>query len=514
MATRKLVRKPASARTVLIIDVGTSSVKAALFDEAGRTLRSADAPIITQVPHPGWAEQDPSLWWKATIDAVQALAIDVQPIAITLTGSMQNVILLGRDGTSVRPALLYSDARVTAAEIAALKAQLPTDFETRIGNRAEPALCLFRLDWLLNHEIDTMTAVERVLFGAKDAMIHRMTGRAVVDPTCATTTGLLNLAERHWDAAILGAIGLSLRILPDILDADALAGPLLPEPASALGLKPGIPVYVGAGDGGATAWGTASEQHDRPHAYLGTTGWIAATMPYSVAKPPRDAYTLAAPVGTDVIVISPFLAAGLAIDWFANIAGKPVAELYAAAEAQDANPPGALFLPYLIGERAPFSDRAVRGAFFGLDREHAPEALAYAVLEGLAHAIRDNLDALPIRPSTIALAGGVAGSLTVAHLIADVTGAKVTVPAASRIVTAYGAFRIIAPIIGFAAKNSAAEAKAAGRAKKAEKPTGISDETVVKPRKDRAKRAARRFAAYRQAATHARALAEALDPAL
>ncbi|WP_018182407.1 xylulokinase [Kaistia granuli] len=496
-------RKPVPTSTVLIIDVGTSSVKAVLFDQNGRTLRSADAPVATSSPQPGWAEQDPAIWWKATADAVRALKITTQPIAITLTGSMQNVILLGREGASLRPALLYSDARVTDAEIAALKAQLPKDFEARIGNRAEPALCLFRLDWLLNHEGGTMARVERVLFGAKDAMIHRMTGRAVVDPTCATTTGLLNLAARHWDATILAAIGMSPAILPDILDADALAGPLLPEPAAALGLAPGIPVYVGAGDGGATAWGTASEQHDRPHAYLGTTGWIAATMPYAVAKPPRDAYTLAAPVGTDVIVISPFLAAGLAIDWYAAIANKPVAELYAAAEKHDAHPPGALFLPYLIGERAPFSDRAVRGAFFGLDRDQAPEALAYAVLEGLAHAIRDNLDALPIAPKTIALAGGVAGSLTVARLIADVTGARVTVPSASRIVTAFGAFRIIAPIIGLTPPTN-------GKAKRG----GGGDETVVKPRAERAARAARRFAAYRQAAGHARALASALDPVL
>ncbi|WP_201401711.1 FGGY-family carbohydrate kinase [Kaistia sp. 32K] len=506
-------KKSVPTRTVLIIDVGTSSVKAALFDENGRTLRSADAPVTTASPQPGWVEQDPALWWKATVEAVQALAVDAVPIAITLTGSMQNVILLGREGVSLRPALLYSDARVSEKEMAALKKHLPKDFENRIGNRAEPALCLFRLDWLLNHEGGTMAKVERVLFGAKDAMIHRMTGRAVVDPTCATTTGLLNLAARHWDATILAAIGMSPAILPDILDADALAGPLLPEPAAALGLVPGIPVYVGAGDGGATAWGTASEQHDRPHAYLGTTGWIAATMPYSVAKPPRDAYTLAAPVGTDVIVISPFLAAGLAIDWFAGIAGRPVAELYAAAETHDASPPGALFLPYLIGERAPFSDRAVRGAFLGLDREQASDTLAYAVLEGLAHAIRDNLDALPIPPKTIALAGGVAGCLTVAHLIADVTGARVTVPSASRIVTAYGAFRIIAPIIGLAPKGTAKSAATKAKASRKSGAAG-SDETVVAPRPERAKRAARRFAAYRQAAAQARALAEALDPAL
>src|SRR5690606_13500281 len=219
------------------------------------------------------------------------------------------------------------------------------------------------------------------------------------------------------------------------------------------------------------------------------------------------------------IVISPFLAAGLAIDWFAATAGRPVAELYAAAEAHDANPPGALFLPYLIGERAPFSDRAVRGAFLGLDREHSSDALAYAVLEGLAHAIRDNLDALPIPPRSIALAGGVAGSLTVAHLIADVTGARVTVPSASRIVTAYGAFRIIAPMIGLALKGAAgkgAAAKGAGGKAKAGRKGAIlaGDGTVVAPRPERSERAARRFAAYRQAASHARALSGALDPAL
>ncbi|MCX5495065.1 FGGY family carbohydrate kinase [Kaistia dalseonensis] len=477
-----------AGESVLVIDVGTSSVKAVLFDGGGRLLRASDHPVETLAPHPGWAEQDPRGWWQATIEAVRALEITAMPLAVTLTGSMQNVIALDSEGASLRPAILYSDARVGPDEIAALKTYLPVDFERRIGNRSEPALCLFALDWLLRHEPGMMASVERLLFGAKDAVIHRMTGRAVVDPTCATTTGLMNLAARSWDAEILGALGLSPAVLPDILDADALVGPLLPGPAAALGLEEGIPVYVGAGDGGATAWGTASEAHDRPHAYLGTTGWIAATMPLNVARPPRDAYTLAAPVKTDVIVISPFLAAGLAIDWFAGIAGRPVAELYAAAETIDAEPPEVLFLPYLIGERAPFFDRAVRGSFLGLDRQHGAEALAYAVLEGLAHAIRDNLDALPIRPSTIALAGGVAGSLTVARLIADVTGATVTVPSASRIVTAYGAFRLVAPVLGLTTNDGEAE-------------------TLVAPRPERAERAARRFAAYRLSTAQARSLA-------
>lgn len=482
------------APTVLIIDVGTSSVKAALFDSRGHALGAADRPLETHAPKPGWAEQDPEAWWRATADAVGALNLAGPPAAITLSGSMQNVILLDQAGAWLRPAMLYSDARVDAARIATVRAAMPADFEQRVGNLAEPALCLFRLEWLFEEEPEVMSAATRILFGAKDAVIHSMTGRAVVDPSVAATTGLMNLAARHWDADILAAAGIAPSLLPDILDADALAGPLLPAAASELGLPAGIPVFVGAGDGGATAWGTASEAHDRPHAYLGTTGWIAATMPLALSGAPTGAYTLAAPVGTDVVVISPFLAAGLAADWYAAITGRSVETLYAAAAEKDDDPPSALFLPFLIGERGPFSDRAVRGAFLGLDRAHDAEALGYAVLEGLAFAIRDNLDALPIRPREIALAGGVAGNLLVARLIADVTGANVVVPPASRLVTAYGAFRLIAPALGLDAASDDAP-------------------TIIMPRAERAARAARRFEAYRRATADARALAALLAEA-
>ncbi|MBZ9937093.1 xylulose kinase [Mesorhizobium sp. BR1-1-16] len=476
-----------AAERVLIVDVGTSSVKAVLFDGHGHALRVADRPVATEAPQPGFAEQASGDWWQATVEAVAELAIDHAIDAISLSGSMQNVIVLGRDGAPLRPAILYSDARVDASRVAAVGEGLPADFEARIGNRIDPALCLYRLDWLHDHEPEIMAAASRILFGAKDAVILAMTGRAVVDPSTATTTGLMNLAGRNWDATILGAIGLSPALLPDILEADALAGPLLPGAAAALGLPASIPVHVGAGDGGATAWGTASEAHDRPHAYLGTTGWIAAAMPLETAAPPRASYTLAAPVGNDVVVISPFLAAGLAIDWFAHVAGRSVPELYGAAATHDAEPPSALFLPFLIGERGPFIDRAVRGAFLGLDRAQQTEALAYAVLEGLAFAIRDNLDALPVRPRAIVLAGGVAGAAVVAQLVADVTGAVVEVPPESRLVTAYGAYRMLAPVIG------ATSAPEAGS-------------RIVTPRPERAGRAARRFTAYRGATEAARSL--------
>jgi xylulokinase len=478
---------------VLVIDAGTSSLKAALIDRSGGVVASSaiDAPSAPS-RQPGWSEQDPEAWWRAAIAAVRGLALTAAPAAVALTGAMQNVILLDRVGAAVRPAILYSDARVDENDMSRLAALLPADFEQIIGNRATPALCLYRLDWLARHEPEAMARCARLLFGSKDYLIHKMTGRAIVDPTTASTTGMMALSERQWAPAIFAAFGLSAALLPEILAADAFAGALEENSAAALGLPAGLPVFAGAGDVGATAWGSFSDAYDRPHAYLGTTGWISATMPLAQAAPPRDAYCLAAPVGSDVIVVSPFLAAGLAIDWFADAVGRPVAALYAEAEQRDATPPQALFLPYLIGERAPFADRAVRGAFFGLDSKDDAPALAYAVLEGLAHAIRDNLDALPIAPKSIALAGGVAGSLTVARLIADVTGCDVIAPDDSRIITAYGAWRLMAPHLGF------------------DLAAASSESARIAPRPERAERARRRFAAYRQAAANARMLAKAL----
>jgi xylulokinase len=478
---------------VVVIDAGTSSIKAVLIDRSGAVAASSAVDLAAALsPEPGWSEQDPEIWWRAAIAAARGLAFEAAPVAFALTGAMQNVILLDRQGAAVRPAILYNDARVGERDIGRPAPLLPDDFERIIGNHAMPALCLYRLAWLLKHEPAAMARCAALLFGSKDFLIQKMTGRAIVDPTTASTTGMMALAERRWAPAIVAALGLSHTLLPDILAADAPAGPLTESAAAALGLPAGIPVFVGSGDVGATAWGACSEAHDRPHAYLGTTGWISATMPLAQAAPPREAYCLAAPVGRDVIVVSPFLAAGLAIDWFADIAGQSVAALYAEAEQRDATPPQTLFLPYLIGERAPFADRAVRGAFLGLDSKDDAPALAYAVLEGLAHAIRDNLDALPIAPKTIALAGGVAGSLTVARLIADVTGCDVIAPGDSRIVTAYGAWRLIAPRLGF----GASAAVVAG--------------ARIAPRPERIERARRRFAAYREAAANSRALAISL----
>ncbi|PRH86676.1 xylulose kinase [Labrys okinawensis] len=474
---------------LLILDVGSTALKAVLYDRTGTAVASATRPLTTQTRSDGSVEQDAREWWAATQAAVSELPFRADVCAIGLAGSMQNLIAHSSAGKPTGPAILYSDRRLDQQEVAALGDRLPDDYGRRTGNHLDPAhsiLKLMRLERFLPGL--PLDAVAGFLFGAKDAVIRRLTGSSVIDPTTATTTGLYNIASGTWDETLLAAAGVGPAQMPKILAADALAGQLTAEAAAVLGLPRDIPVYNGAGDGAAATWGAFADAPNTAYAYIGTTGWVAGTMDLADARPPRDSYTLADPVeGGRAIVITPFLCAGAALDWLSDLTSLPVEALldHAAAAGEAPHP---LFLPYLFGERSPFEDRLVRGAFLGLDRGHGPGALCRAVLEGIAFAIRHNLEAagLPCQPLT-AIGGGARSPLQ-QRFLADALNRPVIVPAASQEMPALGIYRMLAPRLGF------------------EPVRELAGGVTVEPHPSRAEAADRRYHSYRAGSDFAREL--------
>lgn len=474
---------------LLILDVGSSALKAVLFDRGGQAVASATQPLATQTRSDGAVEQDAGQWWAATRAALGDLPFRSDIRAIGLAGSMQNLIALSGSAEPIGPAILYSDRRLEPDEVAALGGRLPADYGRRTGNHLDPAHPILKLMGL--ERFFPGLRIEEIggfLFGAKDAVIRRLTGSSVIDPTTATTTGLYDIATGGWDDALLAAAGIRPRQMPRIIPADAIAGPLLDDAAALLGLPRGIPVYNGAGDGAAATWGAFADAPNTAYAYIGTTGWVAGTMALADASPPRESYTLADPVaGGRAIVITPFLCAGAALDWLAGITSLAVeALLEQAAADEDAGHP--LFLPYLFGERSPFEDRAVRGAFLGLDRGHGPGALCRAVLEGIAFAIRHNLEAagLPRQPLTVI--GGGARSTLQQRFLAEALNRPVIAPAASQEMPALGIYRMIAPRLGFDPVRQ------------------LAGSVTVEPRPAWAQNAERRYRGYRAASDFAREL--------
>lgn len=412
----------------LAFDIGTTGTKAALIDRDGRTLRTAYRAYATHADVGGVVEQQVADWWGAVIAATHDFAVEPESVgAIAITGQMQDLILLDAAGEAVRPVILYSDARAHH-EAEQINAQFGAEqLEALTGNAQDAGSLLAKLRWLSQHEPTALIRSARLLLGAADVIALRLTGAAVSDTTTASTTGLLDITTRRTlDRAILAELGLGAieRLLPTPTPGGARAGVLTAEAAAALGLQAGLPVYHGPGDAGATTLGVGGGEPGVAYAYIGTSGWVAFTGGRRITGQGR-VFTLAHPRAGQFITIAPLLTAGGNLDWARTLFGVEDHAVLI-AEALDRPPSSLLYLPYLNGERSPFSDPFARGAFIGLNPRHTRADLCRAVLEGVIYAYRHALDALIADPlARLTLTGGGTRSERWCQLFADITGVPV-----------------------------------------------------------------------------------------
>jgi len=474
------------AADILVLDVGSSSLKAARFGPDGALRASVEAGYPpASAPH----RQDPEGWWTAARAAIGGLG--TTPVAaVALTGTMENLIPVDRAGRALGDAILYSDpcgADALAGMQAELDALAAADI---VGNAPEPLMTAFKLAWLRTAQPEIYGRAAFFLPGAKDAVALRLTGRAVTDPVTATATGLMEIVGRRWSEPLLSAFGVLRSRLPEIVPANAVIGPVLPDSARDLGLDPaaGIIVVNGCGDAGATTLGSFCRASGDISLYLGTTGWLARVVDAAQAAARGPVYRLAHPSPDLLIEITPILSAGAATAWARKLFGLSDEAAERALAEVDAEPPDVLFLPYLAGERSPFMDSDVRGAFIGLDAAHAPASLYYAVLEGVGLAIRANLQVIDRHGTApIRLVGGGSRSAIWPQMLADILARPISVARTADLATATGAFLIAAQALGLAHLGEPAA-------------------DLIKPRQVRQTRTARLAAAFEQATAFARAL--------
>jgi xylulokinase len=470
--------------TTLVFDVGTSSVKAVLFDRHGSVLAEREASYATRSAPGGREEQDPRDWWAASVDAARDLDLS-RLECVSLAGTMQSVIPVGADGEPVRPALLYSDSR--AGEIFA---RLAPAFERQaaaavVGNQLNEYMAVFKMAWMRTHEPDRYRRTHVLHSGAKDYLSFKLTGRHATDPTAATTVGLMDIRSRAWSAALAELAEVQTALLPQIEPAGAQAGAITTHAARELGIRSGIPVINGVGDAGAATVGAGVSRPGEAYIYLGTSAWAALVCEVAPLRLPHAQYTLAHPEQGLAIRIGAMLCGGDSAAWFSDLTRETFASLERRLPGVDNDPPRVVFLPYLKGERCPFVDTRLRGAFLGVDRAHTAGELYYAVLEGVALALRANLDALDCVAGAIRLIGGGALSPMWPQLLADAAGRDVLVAHLPTAATALGAFQVSARHRGLG-------------------PQGSRDERLVRPRPERAARAEERRHLFNQLTAEAR----------
>jgi xylulokinase len=375
------------------IDLGTSGVKALIVDAEGGVLGQATAPLSVSRPHPGWSEQSPDDWWRAASDAVRALDPGLRAAVrgVGLAGQMHGATLLGTDDRPLRPAILWDDGR-SAAECAALGAAEP-GLRLISGNCAMPGFTAPKLLWVRRHEWAVFAATRRVLL-PKDYLRLLLTGEAVSDMSDASGTLWLDVAARDWSEALLAATGLDRRAMPTLVEGTQQAGRLLPAVAAEWGV-PAVQVAGGGGDNAAGAAGVGVVRDGDALLSLGSSGVIFVANARFSPNPARGVHAFCHCVPRMWHQMAVHLSAASCLDWAARLTGLPdAAALLARAEATGPGAGREVFLPYLAGERTPHNDATIRGAFLHLDHETDSARLGQAVLEGVAFALADGLEAL------------------------------------------------------------------------------------------------------------------------
>lgn len=486
-----------SGRPLLLgVDIGTSGTKAVLFTPDRQAVAEAARRYPMAQPQPGWAEQDPALWWDAVCACLRELTArpNVDPRAILslgLSGQMHGMVLLDRDGIPTAPAILWCDTRVLD-ECAEIERIVGIERLVAItGNRALTNFTAPKLLWMRRHHPDAAARATKILL-PKDYIRFRLTGLCAAEPSDACGTLLYDTGRFCWSDELCGALGVDRALLPPLVASAAVAGHLTPEAAAATGLPAGLPVVGGAGDNAAAAVGVGAVTHGRAFTTIGTSGNVYAHTGEYRADPAGRFHTYCSAVDGEWAYLGAIQAAGLALRWFReNFCGSLDADAAAAGldpyalldREAAALPPGSdglFFLPYLLGERTPHLDPLARGCFIGLRPTHGRAAMGRAVMEGVTFALADCLalfDEMGVRVDDMAACGGGGRSPLWRQMLADTFGCPIAEPA-SREGAALGAALLGGVGVGLYPSIPAACAAACATASRT-MPTGAAEYAPV-----------------------------------
>jgi xylulokinase len=416
---------------LLGFDIGTTGVRVAAFDRAGRILGGASEPCPHDAPAPGFAEASAERWWTA-VQTVCARLRQQTPldavVAVGVTGQAPTAVLVDAGGRPVRPAIVWLDTRAAREAIAIDAALGPGVAEAIGGNRMHAYFLGPKLAWLRAHEPAALERTSLVL-QSHAFVAMRLTGEAASDPSTAMLCSpLFDATTGGWSEAGARAVGLATAALPRILRAHDVVGRVTRAAATATGLREGTPVVAGGGDFASSALGAGVTDEGQACLILGTAGNLLLPM----KKPRFDSRLINSHhVCGDAWLAMGGTLCGAALEWFRSTCapGASWAELEAEAASVPAGADGVVMLPYLQGERTPLWDEAATGAFVGLRLTHRRGHLVRALFEAIALSFADCLGVAReagIRVSEAVATDGAGKSALLRQILANAMGIPVT----------------------------------------------------------------------------------------
>ena len=420
---------------ILGIDVGTSSVKAVLFDANGREVHSAGCAGRTY-QRGNIAEQDMLEVWENVKTCIRAVAAkaDGTVEGIGITGQGEGCWLVDREGNPLQNAILWCDGRAAAQveEITKVHPELGQLYHKTVGCTPLSGSAMMLLRWMAAHREDVLKKAWR-LFNCKDYIRYRLTGVMGTEITDAFMS-LIDADSDKVAVELLEKLGLSQYrdLIAEPFASGEIAGMLSEEAAAEVGLPAGIPVVAGAVDTSATALGLGAIHAGDACVILGTTcaSEIILTAADCRFGEGNTRYEKHAVPGL-YMDLQPTMNGTPNIDWILRNVARTEAfhEVDAMLQRVPVGSCGVMYHPYIgaAGERAPFYHPHACASFMGLRQETTAEILVRAVYEGICMSIRDCLGPM-IGRGTLYLGGGGAKSEIWPQILADAVGMAVAIP--------------------------------------------------------------------------------------
>lgn len=442
---------------VIAHDLGTSGNKATLFSEEGKLVGSTVYNYGCHYFNDNWAEQNPDDWWKSICDTTLALiaetGVDPHDIAaVSFSGQMMGCLCVNKNGTPLRPSIIWADQRAQAQQKAIDEHISLPDYYRIVGHRNAASYGMQKLMWVRDNEPDIYAQTYKTL-NAKDYIVFKLTGKFFTEPSDASSNACVDLNTLTWSEKIVDISGIDPDKLPEIVPSTHVAGGVTREAAQATGLAVGTPVVMGGGDGVCANVGAGSVRPGKTFSYVGSSSWIATTSEKPVFDEQMRTVTWAhivpglyAPNGT-------MQAAGGSYAWLRNQVCLSEAEqakkqgmsaydlINREIEQSPVGSNGVIFLPYLLGERAPRWNPDAKAAFIGLKMENERKDMLRSVLEGVTMNLGIILEILraQIDIDEILVIGGGAKGAVWRQIMADVYNARIKAPVLLEEATSMGA---------------------------------------------------------------------------
>ncbi len=387
------------------VDIGTSGTKSVLFDEKGTVIASASQEYPLYQEKNGYAEQEPSDWYNASINTIKKIisesGVSADDICgVGISGQMHGLVMLDENNEVIRKSIIWCDQR-TAKECEEITEKVGK--ERLIEITANPALTGFtasKILWVRNNEPDNYKKCRHILL-PKDYVRFMLTGEYATDVSDASGMQLLDVPNRCWSDEVLEKLDIDKSLLAKVYESCEITGNITSKAAELTGLKEGTPVVGGAGDNAAAAVGTGIVSDGKAFTTIGTSGVVFAHTSEIQIDPKGRVHTFCCAVPGCWHIMGVTQAACLSLKWFRDnfcdtevkeANEKGVSEYFIMDNEAEKIAIGSdklLYLPYLMGERTPHLDPDIRGTFFGISAMHTRAHFIRAVMEGVAYSLRD-----------------------------------------------------------------------------------------------------------------------------